>query len=89
MKTVKASVADSIQLINETKAAEQPAEEKEAGTTIDGQQMAEESSLIASDGREDEKKEEPEVPTQKNEEQQVPAQTAESPKNSPTTTVDA
>lgn len=74
-KTVKASAADSIQLVNETKAAE----EKAASTTSDGQQMAEENSLIVSDGREDDEKEETEVSTE----------TAAFPKSSPTTTVDA
>lgn len=78
-KTVKASAADSIQLVNETKAAEQPAEEKAASTTSDGQQMAEENSLIVSDGREDDEKEATEVSTE----------TAAFPKSSPTTTVDA
>lgn len=88
VKTVKAPEADSIQLVNETKAEEQPAEEKAASTTSDGQQMAEESSLIVSDGREDDKKEDGREDDKK-EEPEVSTKTAASAKGSPTPTEDA
>ncbi|KAI3368598.1 hypothetical protein L3Q82_025600 [Scortum barcoo] len=63
VKAVQASAADSVQIVNETKAAEQPAEEKAeqpASTTKTGQQEAAESAPLVADGEKEEKKEEPE-----------------------------
>lgn len=62
MKAVQASAADSVQIVNETKAAEQPAEEKAeqpasaASTTSNDQQApAESTPLVADAGKEDKK----------------------------------
>ncbi|GLD49819.1 receptor-type tyrosine-protein phosphatase C [Lates japonicus] len=64
VKAVQASAADSIQIVNETKAAEQPAEEKAeqpagtASTTSNDQQApAESTPLVADAGKEDKKEE--------------------------------
>ncbi|XP_070764618.1 receptor-type tyrosine-protein phosphatase C [Enoplosus armatus] len=53
VKAVQASAADSVQVVNETKAAEQPAEEKAeqpASTTTNNQQGAAESAPLVADG---------------------------------------
>uniref|UniRef100_A0A4W6CRE5 Receptor-type tyrosine-protein phosphatase C n=1 Tax=Lates calcarifer TaxID=8187 RepID=A0A4W6CRE5_LATCA len=62
VKAVQASAADSVQIVNETKAAEQPAEEKAeqpasaASTTSNDQQApAESTPLVADAGKEDKK----------------------------------
>lgn len=63
VKAVEGSAADSIQLVNETKAAEQPFEEKTkqpASRTSNGQQEAAESNPSVADGKKEDKKEEPE-----------------------------
>ncbi|KAM9358392.1 receptor-type tyrosine-protein phosphatase C [Symphorus nematophorus] len=66
VKAVQAAAADSMQVVNETKAAEQPAEEKAekaeqpASTTSNGQQGAAESAPLVADGEKGDKKEEPE-----------------------------
>ncbi|XP_029285387.1 receptor-type tyrosine-protein phosphatase C isoform X2 [Cottoperca gobio] len=60
VKAVQASAADSIQVVNETTAAEQPAEDKAVGTTNSNQQGAAEIPPLVADGAEEEKKEEPE-----------------------------
>ncbi|XP_070687977.1 receptor-type tyrosine-protein phosphatase C isoform X2 [Pempheris klunzingeri] len=63
VKGVQASAADCVQIVNETKAAEQPAEERAeqpASTTSNNQQGAAESAHLVADGGEDGKKEEPE-----------------------------
>ncbi|XP_059197945.1 receptor-type tyrosine-protein phosphatase C isoform X2 [Centropristis striata] len=60
VKPVQASAADSVQVINETKAAEQPTEEKAeqpASTTSNNQQGAAESSPVEADGEKEDKKE--------------------------------
>lgn len=44
VKAAKGSEADSVQIVNETKAAEQTAEEKAASITSNGQQRAAESA---------------------------------------------
>ncbi|XP_070816803.1 receptor-type tyrosine-protein phosphatase C [Chaetodon trifascialis] len=61
VKAVQASAA--VQIVNETKAAEQPAEEKAeepASTTSTDQQGAAESAPTVADGEKEDKKEEPE-----------------------------
>ncbi|KAK5869676.1 hypothetical protein PBY51_024378 [Eleginops maclovinus] len=60
VKAVQASAVDSVQVVNETKAAEQPAEEKPASTIINDQQGAVESSPLVADAGKEDKKEEPE-----------------------------
>uniref|UniRef100_A0A3B4U6V7 Receptor-type tyrosine-protein phosphatase C n=1 Tax=Seriola dumerili TaxID=41447 RepID=A0A3B4U6V7_SERDU len=63
VKAVQASAADSVQIVNETKAAEQPAEEKAeqlASTTSNEQQGAAEIISLVADGGKEDKKEEPE-----------------------------
>nr|XP_033477812.1 receptor-type tyrosine-protein phosphatase C isoform X2 [Epinephelus lanceolatus] len=64
VKAVQAPAADSIQVVNETKAAEQPAEktaEQPASTTSNNQQVAPaESTPLVADGGKEDKKEEPE-----------------------------
>ncbi|XP_071342220.1 receptor-type tyrosine-protein phosphatase C isoform X2 [Trachinotus anak] len=66
VKAVQASAADSVQIVNETKAAGQPAEEKAeqpastAGTTSTEQQGAAESTPLVADGGRENNKEEPE-----------------------------
>lgn len=63
-KPVQASATDSVQIVDENKAAEKPAEEKAeqpASTTSDSQQAAAaESSLVEAAGGKEDKKEEPE-----------------------------
>lgn len=61
VKAPQASAA--IEIVNETKAAEQPAEEKDeqpASTTSNGQQGAAESAPLMAEGEKEVKKEEPE-----------------------------
>ncbi|KAG7230599.1 hypothetical protein INR49_025316, partial [Caranx melampygus] len=66
VKTAQASAADSVQIVNETKVAEQPAEEKAeqpaaaAGTTSNEQQVAAENTPLVPDGGNEDKKEEAE-----------------------------
>lgn len=63
VKAVQASAADSVQVVNETKAAEQPTEEtakQPASTTTNDQQEPAESSPLVTDGGNEDKKEEPE-----------------------------
>uniref|UniRef100_A0A669D9B6 Receptor-type tyrosine-protein phosphatase C n=1 Tax=Oreochromis niloticus TaxID=8128 RepID=A0A669D9B6_ORENI len=63
VKPVQASAADSVQIVNETKAAEQKEEvkaEEPASTTSNDQQAAAESTPLVSDGDKEEKKEEAE-----------------------------
>uniref|UniRef100_A0A3P8SD43 Receptor-type tyrosine-protein phosphatase C n=2 Tax=Amphiprion percula TaxID=161767 RepID=A0A3P8SD43_AMPPE len=64
VKPVQASAADSIQIVNETGAAEKPAEEKAelpASTTSSEQQAAAENTpLVAEEEKKDPKEEEPE-----------------------------
>uniref|UniRef100_A0A668VF23 Receptor-type tyrosine-protein phosphatase C n=1 Tax=Oreochromis aureus TaxID=47969 RepID=A0A668VF23_OREAU len=63
VKPVQASAADSVQIVNETKAAEQKDEvkaEEPASTTSNDQQAAAESTPLVSDGDKEEKKEEAE-----------------------------
>ncbi|XP_035767456.1 receptor-type tyrosine-protein phosphatase C-like [Neolamprologus brichardi] len=63
VKPVQASAADSVQIVNETKAAEQKDEgkaEEPASTTSNEQQAAAESTPLVPDGDKEEKKEEAE-----------------------------
>lgn len=63
VKPVQASAADSVQIVNETKAAEQKDEgkaEEPASTTSNDQQAAAESTPLVPDGDKEEKKEEAE-----------------------------
>ncbi|XP_039667291.1 receptor-type tyrosine-protein phosphatase C isoform X2 [Perca fluviatilis] len=63
VKAVQASAADFVQVVNETKAAEQPTEEtakQPVSTTTNDQQEAAESSPLVADGGKEDKKEEPE-----------------------------
>ncbi|XP_034002345.1 receptor-type tyrosine-protein phosphatase C isoform X3 [Trematomus bernacchii] len=60
LKAVQASSVDSVQVVNETKAAEKPAGEKAASTISNDQQGAAESSPLVADGGKEDKKEEPE-----------------------------
>ncbi|XP_063357384.1 receptor-type tyrosine-protein phosphatase C isoform X2 [Pelmatolapia mariae] len=63
VKPVQASAADSVQIVNETKAAEQKDEgkaEEPASTTSNDQQAAAESTPLVSEGDKEEKKEEAE-----------------------------
>ncbi|KAJ4943413.1 hypothetical protein JOQ06_005914 [Pogonophryne albipinna] len=60
LKAVQASSVDSVQVVNETKAAEKPEGEKAASTTSNDQQGAAESSPLVADGGKEDKKEEPE-----------------------------
>ncbi|XP_023261814.1 receptor-type tyrosine-protein phosphatase C-like [Seriola lalandi dorsalis] len=63
VQAVQASAADSVQIVNETKAAEQPAEEKAeqlASTTSNEQQGEAEIISLVADGAKEDKKEEPE-----------------------------
>ncbi|XP_032381499.1 receptor-type tyrosine-protein phosphatase C isoform X3 [Etheostoma spectabile] len=63
VKAVQASAADSVQVVNETKAAEQPTEEKAkqpASTTTNDQQGETESDHLVADGGKEALKEEPE-----------------------------
>ncbi|XP_069009367.1 receptor-type tyrosine-protein phosphatase C isoform X1 [Embiotoca jacksoni] len=61
VKPVEASAADSVQIVNETKAAEQPAEKAEqpASTTSNDQQGAADSAPLVADGGKEDKVEEP------------------------------
>lgn len=63
VKAVKSSAADSVQLVNETKAPEQPVEEKAASTTINSQQGEAEGAPAAPEGGQEEQQEEPKVST--------------------------
>ncbi len=87
VKAVQASAADTVQVVNETKAAEQPAEEKAepASTTSNGQQEAAESAPLVADGGKEDKKEEPEKVSS------APTETTplEDTSNGPTVTVEA
>lgn len=63
VKAVEGSAANSIQIVNETKAAEQPLEEKtkqSASRTSNGQQEAAESNPSVADGKKEDKKQEAE-----------------------------
>ncbi|KAM8745202.1 receptor-type tyrosine-protein phosphatase C isoform 2-T2 [Acanthopagrus schlegelii] len=85
VKAPQASAA--IEIVNETKAAEQPAEEKEeqpASTTSNGQQGAAESAPLMAEGEKEVKKEEPE------EVSSTPTETTplEDASNGPTVTVE-
>lgn len=55
VKAEMGSEADSVQIVNETKAAEQPAEEKAASTTSNGQQRAAESAAPVAEKEEPDK----------------------------------
>uniref|UniRef100_A0A8C3AYW8 Receptor-type tyrosine-protein phosphatase C n=1 Tax=Cyclopterus lumpus TaxID=8103 RepID=A0A8C3AYW8_CYCLU len=55
VKSIQASAGDSVQVVNETKAAEQP-----ASTTTKNQQGAAESAPLVADGGKEDNKEEPE-----------------------------
>lgn len=85
VKAVEGSAADIIQIVNETKAAEQPFEEKTkqpASRTSNGQQEAAESNPSSvADGKKGDQKEEPE---------KVSTETApvEDTSNGPTVTVE-
>lgn len=59
VKAAQASAADSVQVVNETKAAEEKAEQP-ASTTSNTQQGAGESTPLVADGGKEDKKEEPE-----------------------------
>ncbi|KAK9519535.1 hypothetical protein VZT92_022260 [Zoarces viviparus] len=66
VKAVQASAGDSVQVVNETKAAEPPAEEKveqPTSTTSNNQQAAAESTPLVADGGKEDKREEPETET--------------------------
>lgn len=58
VKNAQASAADSVQIVNETKAAEQPA--AASGTTSNEQQAAAENTPLVADGEKGDKKEEAE-----------------------------
>lgn len=60
VKAVQASAADSVQIVNETKAAAEEKAEQPASTTSNGQQGAAESVPLVADGGKEDKKEEPE-----------------------------
>lgn len=62
-KAVKSSAADSVQLVNETKAAEQPVEEMAASTTRNSQQGGAEGAPAAPEGGQQMQREEPNVST--------------------------
>lgn len=65
VKAVKSSAADSVQLLNETKAAEQPAEEMAASTTTNSQKgEAEGAPAAAEEGRKDEAEEPAKISTE-------------------------
>ncbi|XP_040895632.1 receptor-type tyrosine-protein phosphatase C isoform X2 [Toxotes jaculatrix] len=85
VKAVQASAADSVQIVNETKAAEQPAEgkaEQPASTTSDQQGTAESAPVEADGGKEDKKEPEKESSTPT----ETPPQ--EDTSNGPTVTVE-
>ncbi|XP_028259048.1 receptor-type tyrosine-protein phosphatase C isoform X2 [Parambassis ranga] len=89
VKPVQATAADSVQIVNETKAAEQPTEEKKAeepaSTTSSEQQVAAENTPLMADGGKEDKKGEPEK------EASAPTETApleETSSNGPTVTVE-
>ncbi|XP_075944372.1 receptor-type tyrosine-protein phosphatase C isoform X2 [Anarhichas minor] len=66
VKAVQASAGDSVQVVNETKAAEPPAEEKveqPTSTTSNNQQAAAESTPLVADGGKEDKREEPATET--------------------------
>ncbi|KAM6938637.1 receptor-type tyrosine-protein phosphatase C [Lycodopsis pacificus] len=65
VKAVQASAGDSVQVVNETKAAEPPAEkvEQPTSTTSNNQQAAAESTPLVADGGKEDKREEPETET--------------------------
>lgn len=63
VKAVKSSAADSVQLVNETKAAEQPVEEMAASTTRNSQQEAAEGAPAAPEGGQETQLEDPNVST--------------------------
>lgn len=84
-----ATAADSVQVVNETKAAEQPTEEKKAkepvSTTSSEQQVAAENTPLMAEGGKEDKKGEPEK------EASAPAETTpleEASSNGPTVTVE-
>ncbi|XP_033937785.1 receptor-type tyrosine-protein phosphatase C isoform X1 [Pseudochaenichthys georgianus] len=60
LKAVQASSVDSVQVVNETKAAEKPEGKTAASTTCNDPQGAAESSPLVADGGKEDKKEEPE-----------------------------
>lgn len=63
VKAVKSSAADSVQLVNETKAPEQPVEEMAASTTRNSQQGEAEGAPAAPEGGQEKQIEEPNVST--------------------------
>lgn len=63
VKAVKSSAADSVQLVNETKAPEQAVEEKAASTTINSQQGEAEGAPAAPEGDQEEQQAESKVST--------------------------
>ncbi|XP_062419386.1 receptor-type tyrosine-protein phosphatase C isoform X2 [Pungitius pungitius] len=66
VKAVQASACDSVQVVNETKADQQVAEEKVEqpdGTTNDNQQGEAETTPLVDEGGKEDKKEEPEIET--------------------------
>lgn len=63
VKAVKSSAADLVQLVNETKAPEQPVEEKAASTTTNSQQGGAEGAPAAPEGGQEEQQEEQKVST--------------------------
>lgn len=85
VKAVQAPATDSVQIVNESKAAEQPAEEKPeqaASTTSDDQQVAAESTpLVSGEGKED---------TKGDSEKEAPTETTplEDTSNGPTVTIE-
>lgn len=63
VKAVKSSAADSVQLVNETKAPEQPVEKKAASTTLNSQQVEAEGAPAAPEGGQEAQPEESKVST--------------------------
>lgn len=63
VKAVKSSAADSVHVVNETKASEQPVEEMAASTTENDLQGEAEGAPAAPEGGQEKQKEEPEGPT--------------------------
>lgn len=68
VKAVQAPAADSVQIVNETKAAEEPAEkrvEQPASTTSDDQQgVAESTPLVPEEGKDKKEDSEKDAPTE-------------------------
>ncbi|XP_026178722.1 receptor-type tyrosine-protein phosphatase C isoform X5 [Mastacembelus armatus] len=88
VKAVQAPAVDSVQIVNETKAAEQPAEAKEdkpTTTTSNDQQGTAENTPLVAAAEEEDKKEEPEKDSS------APTETTplEDTSNGPAVTVDA